>query len=279
MSQTLTASADGLSLHVQVQGAGPAILLAHGGLTDSSVWAGVVADLVGDHRVITVDLRGHGRSAAPGADYALADHVKDLLAALDAAGVDRALVVGHDIGGIAGLLLARDHAHRLDGLVVINCTSEAEENPLKWRILGRLALQLGVRPQIVDQLASLCFGRTSLQVKTQAVSAWKQALGGVDKAQLHRALRAWVRRPSIEKSLGTINLFVLSVAGAEDPAISPDNAKRVQEAIPNARHKIVQGAGHVLPLEKPEAVVEWIRWSIDEMQGARDLRTGQRQKK
>lgn len=279
MPQTLSATVDGLPLHVTAQGAGPPILLVHGAFTDGTAWDAVIADLVADHRIVTVDLRGHGRSGTPTADYALADHAKDILAALDAAGLDRALIVGHDIGGIAALQVARDHASRVDGLVVINTTSEPEENALKWRILGRLALQFGVLPQVADQLAGMYFGKTSRQLKAGVVSAWKDALGKTDKAQVHRAVRAWVRRPSIEKSLGSINGFVLSVAGAEDAAISPDNAKRVMEAIPNARHKIVQSVGHMLPLEKPEAVVEWIRWSQDEMLGARDMRTGQRQKK
>ncbi len=279
MSDILSVSVDGLSLHVTAQGSGPPILLVHGAFCDSTAWAGVIPDLVAEHRLITVDLRGHGRSGVPTADYTLADHARDVLAALDAAGVDKAMLVGHDIGGVAALHVARDHGARVDGLVVVNTTSEAEENALKWRVLGRLALQFGVRPPIADQLASAYFGKTTLQLKAAMVAAWKGALAKTDKAQVHRALRAWVRRPSIEKSLGSISGFVLSVAGAEDPAISPDNAKRVMEAIPNARHKIVQSVGHMLPLEKPEAMVEWIRWSRDEMQGSRDMRTGQRQKK
>jgi 3-oxoadipate enol-lactonase len=278
--QTFTTQADGLPIHVTAQGSGPTLLLAHGIFGDSTDWGGVIADLVKDHRVVTVDLRGHGRSGIPTSDYAIADHAKDLLAAMDAAGVDHAVVVGHDIGGIAALHLALQHANRVDGLVLVNTTSEPEENALKWRVLGRLALQLGVRAQIVDQLAAMYFGKTSLQVKPKVVSAWKERVGAMDKAQVHRALRAWVRRPSIEKTLGTITAYTLTVAGAEDPAISPDNAKRVQEAIPGAKHKIVQSTGHFLPLEKPEAVAEWVRWAEDEMRdGPRDMRTGYRQKK
>ena len=174
MSEILPASVDGLSLHVTVHGSGPPILLVHGAFGDSSAWAGVIPDLAAEHRVITIDLRGHGRSGVPTADYALADHARDLLAALDAAGVDKAMVVGHDLGGVAALHVARDHGARVDGLVVVNTTSEAEENGVKWRVLGRLALQLGVRPQIADQLASAYFGKTTLQTRAGVVAAFKE---------------------------------------------------------------------------------------------------------
>lgn len=253
-------------------------MLVHGLFGAATDWDGVVAELATDHRIIRFDLRGHGQSGTPTADYGIADHQHDVLAAMEAVGVERALVVGHGIGGIATLRLAVERPDRVEGIVVLNTTAEAEENALPWRVLGRAARQFGVRPFIVDQIASRLFGRNSLQVKAAAVAAWKARLASTAPEQVHRALRAWVRRPSIENQLGKIGVYALSVAGADDPAIKPDNAKRVMEAIPNARHKIVPGAGHLLPLEKPEAVIEWIRWSLDEMVGSRDMRTGMRRR-
>lgn len=273
------ASVDGLSLHVTSEGAGPAILLAHGMLCDSRVWAPVVADVATDHRAITLDLRGHGKSGVPAADYTLSDHARDLLAALDATGTDHAIVVGHGIGGIAALHLALSHPDRVEGVLLFNTTSEAEEKPFPWRIAGRLALHLGLKPNVTGQLAGLLFGKTSLQTRAKVVEGWKTAVADIEPKQVHRALRAWVRRPSIERSLAKVACYTISVAGSEDPAISPDNAKRIQEAVPGARHKVIQGVGHMAPLEKPEAVIEWIRFALDDMQGPRDMRTGQRQKK
>jgi len=276
---THPATVEGLPLHVRSEGSGDPIVLVHGLFGASADWDAVAADLEKDHRVVRLDLRGHGASGTPSADYALTDHQADLLAAMDAAGVDNAVLIGHDIGGMAALQVAVHHPARVSGLVVFNTTSEAEEAPLPWRIDGRLAKHLGVK-QASARLAGRMFGKTAQQVRGAVVSQWRSRLEGLDKDQVHRALRAWVRRPSFERSLDKVGCYALSVAGAEDAVISPDNAKRVQEAIPGAKHKIVQSAGHQLPLEKPEAAVEWIRWSLDEMlQGPRDLRTGFRHKK
>jgi pimeloyl-ACP methyl ester carboxylesterase len=82
-------------LHWGVSGSGPAVVLLHSGLTDSRSWGTTVPALDGRYRVITYDARGYGRSPDPTAPW---NPLDDLQAVMEAAGAERAHLVGNSLG-------------------------------------------------------------------------------------------------------------------------------------------------------------------------------------
>ena len=100
--------AGGVRTHVALAGPddAPPVLLVHGWPQNWWVWRHVIPALADRFRVIAPDLRGHGWSAAPAAGYDKEQLGSDMLAVLDALGVERATWVGHDWGGWSGLLAA-----------------------------------------------------------------------------------------------------------------------------------------------------------------------------
>jgi pimeloyl-ACP methyl ester carboxylesterase len=114
---------DGVELAVRDEGAGPAVLLLHGFPDTSFLWRHQIAALTGaGMRAIAPDLRGRGESERPPAveDYRITRSVADAVAVLDALGVERAHVVGHDFGAVVGWLLATAHPERVERLVVMS---------------------------------------------------------------------------------------------------------------------------------------------------------------
>jgi pimeloyl-ACP methyl ester carboxylesterase len=114
---------DGVTLAVQDEGSGPAVLLLHGFPDSSHVWRHQVAALVeAGMRVVAPDLRGFGESDWPEAveDYALTRSVADMLAVLDALDIERAHVVGHDFGAPIAWLLAAVAPDRVARLVAMS---------------------------------------------------------------------------------------------------------------------------------------------------------------
>jgi pimeloyl-ACP methyl ester carboxylesterase len=114
---------DGVTLAVLDEGSGPAVLLLHGFPDSSRVWRHQIPVLVAEgKRVIAPDLRGFGDSDKPEAveDYAVARSVADMVAVLDALGVDRAHVVGHDWGASLAWALAAYVPDRVERLVVMS---------------------------------------------------------------------------------------------------------------------------------------------------------------
>lgn len=117
-----------MALHHTLTGSGPlTVVLTHGLAAGEAIWARQVAALAPRYRVLTWDLRGHGRSAPNPAPCAIPDLAADLGAVLDAAGVDRAVVLGHSAGGVVAMQFALDHPARAAGLVLVGTASECNQ--------------------------------------------------------------------------------------------------------------------------------------------------------
>jgi len=97
-------------------GAGPAVLLVHAGVTDKRSWAPLVDALGGRYRTIAYDQRGYGETTYEPEPHSA---VADALAVLDADGVDQAIVIGASNGGRRSIHLALDHPERVRALVLI----------------------------------------------------------------------------------------------------------------------------------------------------------------
>ena len=112
--------ANGLKFHVQQSGEGPDAVLIHGVTGDLSIWflCEAMSTLSATHRVTAYDLRGHGYSDAPASGYTSADHVADLFALMDDAGIDRAKLVGHSFGGVIAAHAAAEDPARVEALVL-----------------------------------------------------------------------------------------------------------------------------------------------------------------
>jgi pimeloyl-ACP methyl ester carboxylesterase len=96
--QTKTIPANGTQIHVRVGGKGPAVILIHGFGDTGDMWAGLGADLSRDHTVVVPDLRGMGLSGRPENGYDKWTQAADMRAVLQSLGIEKAVVVGHDIG-------------------------------------------------------------------------------------------------------------------------------------------------------------------------------------
>ena len=112
--------ADGIEVHYSDHGSGPALLMLHGWGCDGSDWIWLASDFAVDHRVILIDQRGHGRSTPTAGPYGakiLADDAARLLRHL---AIDRAVVVGHSMGGLVASALAVEHPGMVSALVLVD---------------------------------------------------------------------------------------------------------------------------------------------------------------
>jgi pimeloyl-ACP methyl ester carboxylesterase len=118
-------AANGIRLHYVRQGSGLPLLLLHGWPEFWYIWRKCIPDLARDFDVVAPDLRGFGDSEKPDPDPSAAAgsevHAADMLALLDALGLDRVGIVSHDVGAYAAQALARRHPGRLSGLFFFNC--------------------------------------------------------------------------------------------------------------------------------------------------------------
>src|SRR3989440_1729790 len=113
---------NGVKLHYEVHGSGPALLLTHGYSSTSAMWKGQIEALSKHHQLVLWDMRGHGQSDYPDdpAAYSEALTVADMAALLDEIGAESAIVGGFSLGGYMSLAFYRAHPERVRALLIID---------------------------------------------------------------------------------------------------------------------------------------------------------------
>lgn len=123
IDESLMLDVNGIRIHATTTGQGPAVLLLHGFPDTHIVWRKQIGPLAAvGYRVVALDLRGYGRSDAPGGvnDYTLDRLRADVLGVLDALHIDKAFIVGHDWGGIIGWQIAALTPQRVHRYVALS---------------------------------------------------------------------------------------------------------------------------------------------------------------
>jgi len=248
---------DGVELSWDAVGEGAPLLLVHGSALSKAIWRGFgYTKAFREHfRVITMDLRGHGRSAKPHTQqaYAMDTLVADALAVLDAAGAPAAHYGGYSVGARMGFSLATAAPDRL-----LSFTSLGGSYRIAPGSIGRLffpgydgALGSGGMPAFVDGWEAQ-MGRP-LDAQTRA------AFLANDGA----ALRAYFAQtqadaPVPEEALAAITVPSLLMAGTEDYGRAEDSA-HAAALMPNARFVALPGRNHGSTLFPARPVLdEWL---------------------
>ena len=131
---------DGVSVHYQDQGQGPAVVLIHGYGASLASWAGVAPVLATTHRVIAVDLKGFGWTTRPEGDYSPAAQAALVWHVLDKLGVADVAIVGHSWGSSVALAMAVAHPERTRGLrLVLAEVREGLQHHAAFHLLERRA--------------------------------------------------------------------------------------------------------------------------------------------
>lgn len=209
----LIAGPDGVRIAFETAGTGPPLVLLHGFFGDRGTWrsAGYVEALGDAFRLVLIDARGHGGSDAPHdpAAYGLGRQVDDVVAVLDALGIDRAALWGSSMGGIIGLHLLARHPERVAALVAGGAHGDAvTADPGEVERENELFRTEGTAPFIAELERS---GVLPAWMRTAMQAADPPAL-----AALNTALSA---RGSVLEALARTSVPVLLLAGDQDPLI------------------------------------------------------------
>jgi pimeloyl-ACP methyl ester carboxylesterase len=149
-----------VELFLREAGDGPPLLLLHGWPQHGEMWMPLVDELAREYRVLIPDLRGSGRSGAPSGRYDKHRMTADVLDLLDAEGIEKAAVVGHDWGGWIAWLLALEHPERVERFVDLDVPppwshdNEASLRKLPRRLLFSTYQWLIAAPVLGQRLVS-----------------------------------------------------------------------------------------------------------------------------
>jgi 2-succinyl-6-hydroxy-2,4-cyclohexadiene-1-carboxylate synthase len=258
LSPLLAHSRDGTRLAWQEAGSGAPLLLLAPALGTRLHWEPVVAPLAGAARVISWDYRGHGDSDAPGdpAAYSLERVIEDLAAVHWAAACAApAWLAGLSLGGLVALCYALAHPERVLGLVLANSGPgfKRAESRERWkqtweRAAARLE-EVGIEAYLEGERAreEVLGTRPDSPLARRA----REGLARSDPRALARFARGvTANQPDLTGRLGEIRAPALVLCGAQDLAFHPAG-ELLAARLPRARHRLVAGAGHPLPLDAP----------------------------
>jgi pimeloyl-ACP methyl ester carboxylesterase len=275
-------SFDGTSIAVRAAGDPglPALLFVHGFSLDMTIWHEQWVDLSVDHRCILMDLRGHGSSGPPaGGDLSLGSMARDVAAVLDAVSPEAPVVaIGHSMGGMALLALAEQRPEllgdRVRGLVLVGTASAdllrgamgsltdlmrprfgsisaaarrvdrlrkavlASPGDLRGAAVRLTQFGADAQPHLVEHVVRLA-ERASSHV-------WTDGLAGLMELDLRHALPR-------------VTVPALVVVGEHDRVTPPASAVALTGTLPDGRLVVLEGAGHVAMMERPDDLDRTIR--------------------
>lgn len=247
----------GARLHWRLQGAAAAtpVVLLHSIGTDLTIYDRAAEILSDDLLVLKVDLRGHGASDATEGDYTLDLLAADVLAAMDAAGIDRAVICGTSLGGMVAMALVQLAPQRVSGLILAN--SSASMDPALWPERVATARSRGVAP-ILTGWAARHLSPDWMRAHPARVQSLERAFAAIDPRG-YAGCAAAIRDMAILAGLGRVRVPALVIGGEHDTATPfAGHGDRIAETIPGARVTILP-TGHLACLEQPALFADAVR--------------------
>ncbi len=244
---------DGIKLHYEVHGSGPALILTHGYSSTSAMWKEQIDALSKHHKLVLWDMRGHGQSDYPDdpSAYSEAHTVADMAALLDEVGARQAIVGGLSLGGYMSLAFYRAHPERVSALLIIDTGPGFKKDDARaaW---NKRARDTGDR-----------FEREGLAVLKSA-SRERSTVSHRDASGLAHAARGMLtqRDARVIESLPDIRVPALVVVGADDaPFLAASDYMAAK--IPGATKLVIAAAGHAVNIDQPQAFIDGVLPFLD----------------
>lgn len=237
------ADSDGTSIYYERHGSGPAILFVHGSGGHHAAWWQQVAALREEFTVVTVDLRGFGKSDSSMDEFDGQDFPGDVVAVLDQEDLTDAMLVGQSIGSVAALRAGLLRPERVGSVVLGHSLGGISHPELKE--LAAADRAEAVKLPVIDRLLTKPFQRERADL-----TFLFQQMGTFNVARMQDLRNLDTNGPSLEE-IQTSGVRVAFLAGEEDAVLSVKTVTRAHELLPGSHLEIVPGAPHSMYWETP----------------------------
>lgn len=256
-SQSITRLGSNLNYWVAGDEDKPLVALLHGATMDHHTFDAQIFPLVeAGYRVLSVDLRGHGKSTPLGEQINIAILADDLKAILDKLGVDRVVLVGHSFGGFVVQEFTRRFPDRVNAIAIIGCTNLAKKSSPVLRLLYRIF------PGMLSRMSLDTFRKRTLAdlAINQSVKEYAaQAMSGISKDDFVAITLAGVAALWLDSGFPANYVIpkpFLLTHGDQDSAngnVYPRLASAWAAREQNCVYKSIPNAGHTAHMDNPTA--------------------------
>jgi 3-oxoadipate enol-lactonase/4-carboxymuconolactone decarboxylase len=224
------------------------------GTSATALWGGAAERLAGHLRVVGWDLPGHGRG--PAAPFRIPDLAAGVLALVDDIAPRAAFhYAGDSIGGAVGLQLLLDAPDRVSSATLL-CTGATIGRAEDWATRATTVRTSGTGA-IIELSRQRWFAPAFADRQPELIAALSDALRRTDDESYAQACEA-LADFDVTARLAEITAPVLAIAGSEDVATPPESLRRIASGVEHGRLVILDGVGHLAPLEAPNATASLI---------------------
>ena len=246
------------SIHYEEKGTGRPLVLIHGWAMSGRVWA-FQRELASDFRLITVDLRGHGRSAVPPGPFRLSDLADDLAALFEHLDLNGATLLGWSLGAQVALRAFHPLRERLSALILVGgtpkFTADGENDAgLPSREVRGLELRLKRDyTKTMGEFFRQMFAPGELSREQENRIAREIVMGSrLPEPEVARDGLGILVSEDLRGLLSGVDRPTLLIHGEEDTICPPAAARLMAERLPDARLLMLPGTGHAPFLSRPE---------------------------
>ncbi|MEV6238578.1 3-oxoadipate enol-lactonase [Lentzea sp. NPDC051838] len=219
--------------------------------TSTGLFDAQVAALADRWRIVRFDLRGHGESPDAPGPYSIGELASDVVELLDALGVRQFHYLGVSIGGAIGQWLGIHHGSRL--LTLTLCATAAQfPDPPQWPARAALVREKGVEVMVPSRLGTWYTQEFAVLQPEEAERLLDMLRSTTVEG--YAGCAESIGTFDVRSELGKITVPTLVLAGADDPATTPEIVRVIADGIPGARFEVVADAAHLLTAERPEVV-------------------------
>jgi pimeloyl-ACP methyl ester carboxylesterase len=254
------ATSNGIELYYEIHGSGKPLVLISGLGYSLWQWHKMVPFLAEYFQVITFDNRGVGQSDKPAGPYTSQMLAADTVGLLDALHIEKAIVMGHSMGGFIAQAMALDFQQRVEKLILCSTNFGGPHHvpvtPEAMKVLTDVSSDAVTRFKngLVVSTAPGWAERNPQMI--QEWIEWRSANPiepGPYQAQLAIGLGLLPEAAAFEDQLPRLRIPTLVLFGEHDKVVPPENATLLSKKIANSKVVILPEAGHFFPMEIPEA--------------------------
>jgi aminoacrylate hydrolase len=251
--------AEAEGLYFEDVGRGPVLILSSGLGGSGSYWAPNIAALAQNYRVITYDHRGTGRSDRHvEGDLTLEAMGEDVILLLDALGIERATLIGHAIGGMAGLAACIAHPWRLQRIVTINGWARLDPHTARCFDTRMTLLRQGARPYLHAQPLFLYPPQWISDHHDRLQAEEEVHLAHFPGEEMVTRRIAAARRFNIADRLARVTARTLFVASEDDMLVPPSCSALMAKRIARAQLATMPKGGHAVNVTRPDDFNMWL---------------------
>ncbi len=247
-----------IELNYNEEGSGFPLILVHGLNGDLTTWALLMPKLSQRYRTIALDVRGHGETSKPDQLYSVKVFCEDLYDFMNQLNIPNAHFVGVSMGGGIVQQFALDHPKMTRSLVLVSTVSYLDEQTHQTFRRLRQTLNEEGYPAFYDESIKLAFTPQFATANSVAIAKWKEKwVRSASPVAIGRAIDACMAF-NLKAEIARISLPTLIISGRADALTPIHLAGQIHRSIQGSEWKILEGAGHLLPIERASQVAQLV---------------------